>query len=141
MRAGGCLCGAVRFTVAGPVRDIVVCHCGECRRWAGGPWPATSARRADLRITGEDALAWVPSPASGAKADRGSCARCGASLFWSAPGRDTISFGAGLLEDGGGLQVAAHIWTVSSPGWAEPPGGVQCYPEGYPADAPALSWR
>jgi hypothetical protein len=33
MTTGGCLCGAVRFEVLGPLRDVVLCHCGECRRW------------------------------------------------------------------------------------------------------------
>ena len=26
VRAGGCLCGAVRYRVNGPLRDIRVCH-------------------------------------------------------------------------------------------------------------------
>ena len=30
--AGGCLCGRVRYTVRGPLRGVLVCHCGQCRR-------------------------------------------------------------------------------------------------------------
>ena len=32
---GGCLCGAVRYQVHGPLRDVLICHCVECRRWHG----------------------------------------------------------------------------------------------------------
>ena len=32
---GRCLCGAVTYEVRGPLRDIVLCHCVECRRWSG----------------------------------------------------------------------------------------------------------
>jgi len=32
---GGCLCGAVRYEVLGPLRDVVLCHCSHCRRTHG----------------------------------------------------------------------------------------------------------
>ncbi len=55
---GACPCGAVRYTVRGPVRDIIVCHCEACRRATGGPWAASAAGRDDLVVTGEAFLAW-----------------------------------------------------------------------------------
>ena len=27
---GGCHCGAIRFRVQGPLRQILMCHCSEC---------------------------------------------------------------------------------------------------------------
>jgi hypothetical protein len=32
---GGCLCGAVRYEVRGPLRPVVYCHCTQCRRTSG----------------------------------------------------------------------------------------------------------
>ena len=29
---GGCLCGSVRYTIRGAVRDVWACHCILCRR-------------------------------------------------------------------------------------------------------------
>ena len=29
---GGCLCGAVRYSVGAPARCLVHCHCSQCRR-------------------------------------------------------------------------------------------------------------
>lgn len=33
---GGCLCGAVRFSVEHVETHHHACHCGMCRRWSGG---------------------------------------------------------------------------------------------------------
>jgi hypothetical protein len=98
-RDGSCLCGAVRYRVDGPLREILGCHCVECRRWAGHAWTATAARAADLEIAGSADLHWVPSPRSEHGAERGFCVRCGASLFWRVPGWDRVSIAAGTLDE------------------------------------------
>ena len=33
---GGCLCGSVRYRVAGDPVAATLCHCGSCRRASGG---------------------------------------------------------------------------------------------------------
>jgi hypothetical protein len=35
IRNGGCLCGAVRFTVRGAPLRVGLCHCQDCRRTSG----------------------------------------------------------------------------------------------------------
>lgn len=60
-------------------------------------------------------LRWIASPRSDAKARRGFCARCGSSLFWDPPERETISIAAGTLDDASGLRVISH-WYVSEAG-------------------------
>ena len=125
-RGGGCLCGSVRYTVGGPLREILVCHCIECRRWAGHAWAATAARTADLEI--------------GDTADRGFCVRCGASLFWRVPGWDRVSISAGTLDEPSGLHVAAHIWVEQGADWERPADDVPAYRGGYPPDARPLVW-
>jgi hypothetical protein len=139
-RDGGCLCGAVRYTVDGPLREILVCHCVECRRWAGRAWTATAARVADLDIVDPDAVLWIPSPGSDHGAERGSCRACGASLFWRIPGGERVSISAGTLDEPTGLRIAAHIWVDHSAEWDRPPRDLPAYPRGYPADARALEW-
>ncbi len=140
MREGGCLCGAVRYAVRGALREILVCHCGECRRWSGRAWAATAARTADLELRDDRALVWVAGPRSAHGASRGFCASCGSSLFWRAPTFDRTSIAAGTLDDPGGLRVAAHIWVDSATEWDRPPAGVPSFPRGYPEDAPPLAW-
>ena len=36
-RAGGCACGAVRYTASGEHSPVTLCHCESCRRHAGAP--------------------------------------------------------------------------------------------------------
>jgi hypothetical protein len=108
---GRCLCGAVRFEVDGPLRDVVLCHCGECRRWAGHVWAASAARREDVSVVEDGALRWIDSPESESHARRGFCCECGSSLFWDAPGRETISFSAGALDPPTGLRTVREIYT------------------------------
>jgi hypothetical protein len=60
----------------------------------------------------EGGLRWIQSPRSDARARRGFCAQCGSSLFWDAPGRETISIAAGTLDGETGLRIASH-WYVS----------------------------
>ena len=140
-REGGCLCGAVRYTVRGRLREILVCHCNECRRWAGHAWTATAAQRADLEISESGDLGWLPSPLSEHGAERGFCSHCGGSLFWRVPGWERVSISAGTLDDPFGLRVAAHIWVEQGADWELPTDGVPAYPRGYPADAPPIPWH
>ena len=111
MTTGGCLCGAVRFEVLGPLRDVVLCHCGECRRWGGHVTAMTAAQAGHLRFATDSGLRWIDSPQSAARAQRGFCGECGASLFWDAPDRETISIAAGVLDEPTGLRTTSQIYT------------------------------
>ena len=115
MATGRCLCGAVRYRVDGPLRDVLLCHCEECRRWHGHFSASTAARREDLVLTEQSGLRWIDSPASDAHARRGFCAKCGSSLFWDPPDRPTVSISAGTLDDATGCKTIAH-WYVSQAG-------------------------
>jgi hypothetical protein len=106
-RSGGCLCGAVRYRVTGPLRDVVACHCGQCRRSSGHHVAATAARRDDVAITGE--VTWF---GSSPEARRGFCARCGSNLLWERPGSERISIFAGTLDMPTGLRLKGHIFVA-----------------------------
>ncbi|WP_442475962.1 GFA family protein [Roseovarius litorisediminis] len=40
---GSCQCGAVRYEVAGPLRQVVGCHCSQCRKTSGHYVAATQS--------------------------------------------------------------------------------------------------
>jgi hypothetical protein len=104
---GGCLCGGVRYTVSGPLRDVVACHCRRCRRTHGHFAAYSACARDDLILLRAGALRWYEADGR----ERGFCGTCGASLFWRAEGRDTVSVAAGTLDEPTGLATVAHIFT------------------------------
>ena len=108
-RTGGCLCGAVRYEVHGPLRAVVMCHCTQCRRMTGHIMAATAARHRDFRLLSEEGLRWYT---SSEEARRGFCMLCGSTLFWQGAARDYLSIAAGSLDDSSGLRIACHIFTA-----------------------------
>jgi hypothetical protein len=118
---GRCLCGAVTFEVRGPLRDVVLCHCVECRRWTGSAGAFAATRVEDLVIHERGALRWIDSPESDRRARRGFCGACGSSLFWQAAGGERVSIAAGTLDGPTRLRVAAHIYTHQVGDWDELP--------------------
>ncbi len=107
VRTGGCLCGAVRYRVEGPMRPVTACHCKQCRRTSGHHVAATAAPRARVAIEGQ--VAWY---ASSPEARRGFCPTCGSNLFWERAGADTLSIFAGALDDPTGLRLVGHIFVA-----------------------------
>ena len=105
--AGGCLCGAVSFEIRGPVRNVVNCHCSQCRRSHGHYAAYAAVKGSDLAMIEESGLAWYE---SSEKARRGFCGRCGASLFWAPRDLDYWAVAAGALDPPTGLETVAHIF-------------------------------
>jgi hypothetical protein len=104
---GGCLCKEVRYTVSGPLRSIIACHCEQCRRTSGHFAAMTSARIADIAIASSQSLRWFRSSEN---AERGFCATCGSNLFWRPSGSDMMSITAGSLDTPTGLAIEKHIF-------------------------------
>ena len=122
---GGCLCGKVRYEVAGPLRDVIACHCGQCRRQHGSFGLYSEAALADLSIDESGGLAWYD---SSAKARRGFCRQCGAGLFWHRGGAERIAIAAGSLDQPTGLKLAKHIYADDKGDYYEIADGVPQLP-------------
>ena len=103
---GGCLCGAIQFTINAPMRAATACHCTQCRRTSGHHVAATAAPRESVSITGMPV--WYQSSPD---ARRGFCGTCGANLFWDGPGTH-LSIFAGSLDRPTGLKMAGHIFVA-----------------------------
>lgn len=111
----------MRYEIAGPLRGVLICHCVDCRRWHGHVCAMTAVRREDLVIDDERDLRWFRTETSDAHARRGFCGRCGSSLFWDAPGRETVSVSAGTLDGASGLRILGHIYSAQAGDYYEAP--------------------
>ncbi|UWQ20879.1 GFA family protein [Jannaschia sp. W003] len=108
---GGCLCGAVRYRVRGPLNPVAACHCRQCQRTSGNYVAATSARREAVGIEGEPR--WFRSSKT---ARRGFCAACGSNLFWDGGG-DRLSIHAGTLDAPARVALTRHIFCADKGDW------------------------
>lgn len=109
MTTGGCLCGAVRFRVEGPLPAPVACHCEQCRRRSGHFAASTSAPREAVTVEGTvQWYAWKPGVRSGF------CPDCGSQLFWDAEGAPDLSIEMGALDGPTGLRLSGHIFTAEA---------------------------
>jgi hypothetical protein len=124
---GGCLCGAVRYELNGPLRDVVNCHCAQCRRTHGHFAAYTNTKRADLVLRESRGLRWY---ASSNRARRGFCAECGASLFWEPAGTEDTSVAAGTLDAPTGLETVANIYVAAKGDYYDIADGLPQSPSG-----------
>ena len=108
-RSGGCLCGAVRYVIDGPVKQVVACHCSMCRRQTGHILATIDAWHEHFRLTEESGLEWYQ---SSPESRRGFCASCGSVLFFETLGSGKISITAGTLDEDADLSLAAHIFVA-----------------------------
>jgi hypothetical protein len=126
MHTGSCLCGAVRFTVAGDLHPPDACHCSMCRKQSGHFWASTDIPRAALTIEGEDSLTWYR---SSAKVRRGFCKTCGAFLFWDPVGRDRIAIGMGAFDKPTETSLHVHIFVADKGDYYEIADGLPQNPQ------------
>jgi hypothetical protein len=105
-RSGGCLCGAVRYTVRGEPFHVGRCHCGDCRKESGstytiyGQWPLDAFESSGEYATYDG---------------RSFCPRCGASLFTVDEAAE-IRLGS-LDEAPFELRPEAEIWIKRREPW------------------------
>ncbi len=103
---GSCLCGAVRFSVEGPLQSVTTCHCAMCRRSVTSVGAYTACAAGALTIEGRKLRWFRSSPV----AERGFCSLCGSQLFWRRFGADKVSISAGSLDESAALTWGEHIF-------------------------------
>ena len=115
---GGCLCRGVRYSVRGPLRYVVACHCSQCRKTSGNFVAATGAEAERVTFEEDATLVWF---ASSDSAERGFCGRCGGNLFWrprNGPG-GWLSIMAGTVDPPTGLKLKQHIFVADKSDYYE----------------------
>ena len=111
---GGCHCGAIRFRVQGPLRQILMCHCSDCLKISGTSWGASAARAENLVWLTEARRRWYR---SSDWAERGFCSECGSQMFYRMDDRLLISIAPGAFDSSEMLSVAGQIFRSLHPAW------------------------
>ena len=119
VRTGGCLCGAVRYSVRGEPFHVGRCHCADCRKESGsaftvyGQWPLDA-----FDLSGE--LATYDG--------RSFCPRCGSRLVCMDD--EGVEVRIGSLDDAPfGLRPEAEIWIKRREPWLTPVDGASQHDE------------
>lgn len=113
--SGGCLCGAVRYELTGPVEQLCFCHCTSCRRAAGATpvaWGTVATQR--LAIVRGALARFRSSP----PVVRGFCAACGTTLSYEHAARPAeIDVTLASLDDPAALAPERHLWVSDRIAW------------------------
>jgi hypothetical protein len=118
--AGGCLCGAVRFSIEADAPLLVrECWCRVCQRLgAGGATVNAVFQKEALTISGP-LTDYVSQADSGSIMHRRFCSTCGAHVLSEAePRPQLVIVRAGALDDPNLAPPSAVIWVKSAPNWA-----------------------
>ena len=115
-RAGGCLCGAVRFTAHLNNTNFGVCHCEMCRKWTGSALLAITVPEANVAWTGADRIAKRQSSFRG---ERAWCADCGSPIWFrvtvDGPHAGNLELPVGLFHDANGLTLTGEHFLDQKP--------------------------
>ena len=119
MITGRCLCGTVRFDIAGSLGPVVCCHCSQCRHASGSAFAANaSVSFKHVRFTsGKDAITeFESSPGK----FRGFCSGCGSQIYSRREVLPQIlRVRLGTVEGDPGQRLRAHIFVGSKAPWFE----------------------
>lgn len=117
MYTGGCLCGAVRFEISGPIENIIYCHCSQCRKAQGSAFATNGIVRAEQfrLVSGDDML-------TGYEATPGEtkyfCKVCGSPILSRSQARPgQVRVRLGTIDSDITERPMAHLFVGSKANW------------------------
>ena len=109
------------------MREVVACHCSQCRRQSGLYFAATNVADENIEIEGEASITWYQASDF---AKRGFCTTCGSALFWKHQADQYISVLAGAFDEPSGLTMTKHIFCADKGDFYEITDGLPQYEKG-----------
>jgi hypothetical protein len=132
--AGGCHCGAVRYTIAVETKPAVyACHCRTCQTWSGSAFSEQFVVAEDAITVGGPVVIYEFISPSGSISRQRMCGTCHVRIFNTnsgRPGRAVVR--AGTLDDSDTLTPLAHIWVRRKQPCVVIPDSVPAWPESAP---------
>lgn len=138
---GSCLCGAIKYTISAPVKELRACHCLDCQKASGAGGSVNAVvPSAAFKVTQGKPKRFECKAASGRTLYRYFCGDCGSPIYsqrQSTP--ETVVVRAGTLDDSSELKITANIWTARARSWTHIDPASTQHP-GQP-DAPAAATK
>ena len=114
LSTGGCVCGAVRFTLRGEAKRAGLCHCMTCRKAHSAAYnPFVVFEAEQLDVSGP-LKAWESSPGY----TRWFCAECGSRIYGGNGGEVEVSIGS--FDRPGEFTPQYESWTIRREPWLAP---------------------
>ena len=126
-QGGGCLCGAIRFTIdRSAIAGQSHCHCRDCQQATGSAFATFCfVPDAGFRTESGEAKGYSVPGSSGAGVNRFFCGECGSQL-WSEvgvmPGVKCVK--AGALDDASWMEPQSAFWCDTAQPWVAMPENV-----------------
>ena len=134
---GGCMCGAVRYEIAGEPFAINYCHCNSCRKHTGAPVVSLAGYRADqVQFNGTERTRYESSPG----AFRAFCGYCGTPLTWEGDGGELgqiIELHISTFDDTESMVPTSHAFEPERLSWFDVADDLPRY-EGFSELSPLL---
>jgi len=131
---GGCLCGAIRFTVSAPITGLRACHCTHCQKSSGsGASVNAVVPGTAFRITQGAPKRYADKADSGRTLLRYFCGDCGSPLYAhreTSPERVVVRMGS--FDDPPAAKITTNIWTKSARPWSWIDPATECHPANPP---------
>jgi hypothetical protein len=139
---GGCLCGAIRYTISAPVSALRACHCLNCQKSSGTAGTVNAVVPTESFTITKGATHRYDDSAtqSGRTLSRHFCAECGSPIYSHRnPNPGFLVVRAGTLDDSSGMKITGNIWTATARPWAHIDPGTERHPGNMPPPPPRAS--
>jgi hypothetical protein len=117
---GGCLCGAVQFTLEDSFSAFYQCHCKQCQQLTGSAFASNIFTNPDnIHWTSgqENIVAYVHPNRDFSKSF---CATCGSALPFVTKSKTSLIVPAGSLNEQASIEPQANIFMSEKACWLEP---------------------
>ncbi len=131
-REGGCLCGAVRYSVPWPPLATGTCSCRHCQKQAGSALSVVLVFPRDAVSVAGELRTYRDRGTSGQDVFRRFCPGCGSPVLTDTPRAERqglLFVKGGTLDEISDLEPTDHYWVASAQPWMCFPAGGRLIPQ------------
>jgi len=132
--SGGCLCGAIRYSISQPLEKIIACHCTHCQKASGsGASHNAVVPTSAVSFTKGTPKMYADTAASGNILKRFFCGDCGSPIYSQREKvPEMMVLKVGTLDAPNDMKLVMNIWTNSARPWMYREPALEHHPENRP---------